>query len=416
MKHLLHGTGTEGLAAAEYFRDVLQQELAVFDDHGGSIPGCESVDRTAAERIIRSGIYLRSPGIPPHHPLVQYAQSHALLSTTPTGFWLKNHAPSGTVTVTGTKGKSSTSALTALILRKAGLRAAAYGNIGRPPLSAALPEEVHPVLEVSSYMMHDLPKADHIHLVTNLYRDHLDWHGGAAPYHAAKLRPFTRPDPAKGFAPRSVIDAHALPASVRAIEDAVRDTGDALHVGDEIIDTGDEMQGFRRGPLRLALTAAAAVATSFLSSKDVAKAAGAAAAEWKGLPSRQQIIPSIDGRTWVDDALSTIPESAIAALQRFASRPVVVLLGGGDRQQDFSPLEAYLAEHGTVRAIGFGPTGRRLRNLTKKVESLQDAITSAEEMCPAGGVILFSPAAPSSPPFKDYRERSALFAERARTA
>lgn len=415
MKTLLHGAGTEGQAAATYFREI-RAELYLHDDAGGSIEGVRSVDRKEAERLIDNAFYLRSPGVPPTHPLVQYANRKALLATTPTGFWLKSHAPKGTVTITGTKGKSTTTTLTTLLLQKAELSAAAYGNIGQPPLSSNLPREEHPVLELSSYMMHDLPQAEHIHLVTSLYRDHLDWHGGESAYREAKLRPFRQPRPVNGFAPREVILAEGLGSSVRAIEDATADDGERLKVGGVSIDVGDELQGFRAGPLRAALKAACAVATSFLPAEKVADAASHAASAWTGLPSRQAIIPSADGRIWVDDALATIPEATIAALQRFRSKPVALLLGGGDRGQDFTALERYLAEADHVTAIGFGPTSVRIRNLDLRADSFEDAIELAENHCPGDGVILFSPSAPSSAPYKDYKDRSAVFGKWAKVA
>lgn len=411
------GAGTEAQAGIRYFKARGETDLFLHDDRSeAALPPAITIGLGDAIARSSGNLLLRSPGVPPTHPLLAGAAAAARLTTTPTGYWMAHYAPPGTVTVTGTKGKSTTTALLAELLQHGGLVAGAYGNIGRPPLDEPLPAASHPVLELSSYMMHDLPQADHFHIITSLYEDHLDWHGGVEAYHAAKLRPFRRERPAPGLAPRSVIAQHRLPASVRAFEDIVRIDGEKLSVSGSIIDPGPEERGFRSGPLQKALVAAAATAVRFLGADEAAKAASAAALSFKGLPCRQEIIPSRDGRLWIDDTLATIPEAAVDVLERFSGRDVVILVGGGDRGIDYQPLDRYLAGHPQVMAIGFGPAAKRITGLKLRVESLPEAIDAAEERCPKGGVILFSPAAPSSPPFASYKERSALFRQRAEKA
>nr|WP_305888922.1 Mur ligase family protein [Parvularcula maris] len=359
-----------------------------------------------ADRFLEGAVYLRSPGIPPRDAFYQHAEEKAALVTTPTGWWLKEEASPNTVTVTGTKGKSTTTALLADCLVAAGRSAAAYGNIGRPPLSAEPVSEEFPVLELSSYMMHDLPEAEHLHLVTSLYEDHLDWHGGRAAYHAAKLRPFRRDRPARGLAPRAVIEAYGLPSSVTAIEEVV---SPELHLGSRLIDAGPPESGFTGGPLRLALQAAAAATAILVGEGAAALAASEAAANFKGLPSRQSLVPSEDGRLWIDDALATIPEAVVSVLSRFEGRKVTLILGGADRGIDYTPLEEALAASEDVAAIAFGPVAARFRFPYLPAETLEAALEEAATRTPEGGVILFSPAAPSAPPHKDYKERSAIF-------
>lgn len=413
---LIHGAGTEGQAAARYLMKQEGIRIALLDDLGGTVDGVRSVTADEAWRMIEGSIYLRSPGIPPSHEVVRHAAATASLATTPTGYWLARLAPPGTVTVTGTKGKSTTTSITAALLSRAGFSSAAYGNIGIPPLSLPLPGEEHPVVEVSSYMCHDLPEAEHLHVVTCLYRDHIDWHGDEAAYRAAKLRPFRHGRPARGLAPRSLIETEGLPSCVTAIEALVENRPGHFAVGGLKVDLGPRDRGFEAGPLRFAMAAGAATLAALAGAHKAAEAAEAIAATFKGLPSRQEIVPSSDGRTWVDDSLATIPEASLAALDRFSGRQVVVLLGGGDRGQDFSALDRWLAETPGVRAIGFGPTAGRIRNLSFRTGSFEEAISAAEEQCPAGGVILFSPAAPSSPPHASFKERSALFRARAASA
>jgi UDP-N-acetylmuramoylalanine--D-glutamate ligase len=402
---LLHGAGVETTAAAEGFRRR-GAEVSLYAPNGGAIGGLGPVPLEEAEALLGSSLYLRSPGVPPSDPFYQKAEKVAPFVSTPTGWWLANEAPPGAVTVTGTKGKSTTTALLASCLRAAGLTAEAYGNIGRPPLSTETVGETAPVLELSSYMMHDLPEAEHLHLVTSLYEDHLDWHGSKAAYHGAKLRPFRRSSPARGLAPKAVIEAHDLPGSVAAIEDLVTP---ALEIGRHRIEPGPKERGFHGGPLRLALRAAAAATALMVGDERAARAASEAAEGFEGLPSRQAIIASKDGRTWVDDALATIPEAVLSALERFEGRPVTLVLGGADRGIDYAPLARALTGKKSVTPIAFGPAAKRFAFPHLPAESLEDALVLAAERTPVGGVILFSPAAPSAPPDKDYKERASVF-------
>ncbi len=405
MTVILYGAGTEGAAAAAYFtaRGVMPY---LCDDSGKSLPGTQVISRDQAMQLVPGSLFLRSPGVPPTHPVVAEAAASARLATTPTGYWLLEHKPPATFTVTGTKGKSTTTALLAAILEAGGVTTALLGNIGAPALDEPLPKGEAAALEVSSYMMHDLPEADHIHVVTNLYKEHTDWHGSEIAYREAKLKPFRYERPATGFAPRALIDDEGLPPSVSAIEDIAGLNDGRLVIGKRTIDLA-ALSPVWRGPSALALRAAAAAAGCLFEAGRLASAIEEIAAGWKGLPSRQEHVPSDDGRLWIDDALATIPEATLKALEGFAGTPVSLILGGADRGQVFEGFVARAGQMPNARIIAFGPIGDRLP--FERAESLEEAITHAAATCPEGGVILFSPAAPSSPPHGNYKERSAVF-------
>jgi UDP-N-acetylmuramoylalanine--D-glutamate ligase len=408
---LLHGTGVEAVAAADHFSGAKNTELRCFDDSGGSIEGVPPIGRADVPAFIEGALYLRSPGVPPTNEIVLMGTGKAAMATTPTGYWLVEHAPAETITVTGTKGKSTTTALLAELLRSCGLSSTAYGNIGAPVLSSKLADERCPVVEVSSYMMHDLPSADHFHLITNLYKDHVHWHGTVDAYHRAKLKPFLRAGPAEGAAPRSVIARYGLPASCRAVEDLVSGQHDMLALDGHSVDLGPADQGFREGPRRSCLEAALAIARFLVRPSELAEAASTLTANYRGLPSRQYTVHSHDGRLWIDDALATVPEATLAALRRFEVRPTVLLLGGGDRGQLFGDLQAYCAARSDLTVIAFDPAGDRFAAADRRTEGFEEAIRLGADLCPEGGVLLFSPSAPSHPPFTSYKERAALFAK-----
>ncbi|MEE4210493.1 MAG: UDP-N-acetylmuramoyl-L-alanine--D-glutamate ligase [Parvularcula sp.] len=412
MTVILYGAGTEGAAAASYFAQRGIEPL-LCDDNGVALPGTRAATREETLAALPGSIFLRSPGIPPTHPVVAAATRDAALATTPTGYWLLHEKAPSTFTVTGTKGKSTTTALLAALLQAGGVKTALCGNIGAPALTDPLPETEAAALEVSSYMMHDLPEADHFHIVTNLYKDHMDWHGSEAAYREAKLRPFRFAVPRPGLAPRPLIEAERLPSTVAALEDVAPLEGNRLSVGGKSLDL-EALSPVWRGPSVFALRAAVAAAAQLLSTSDLLAATEDLARRWTSLPARQETVPSSDGRQWVDDPLATIPEAALSALKGFAGRKVVLLLGGADRGQDFGELIEALKADCDVTPIAFGPAGRRLP--FAQAESFEDAIAMATEQCPKGGVILFSPAAPSSPPFANYKERSAVFRRAAERA
>ena len=263
-------------------------------------------------------------------------------------------------------------------------------------------------------MMHDAPQTDHAHLITSLYTDHMDWHGTVDAYWAAKLRPFRRTKPNRGWAPKSVIAEYNLPSTVTAIEDVAVVRDGRLHVGGSSADLGPAELGFHAGPLAMALTAATAAAHEGLSPTALLQAVESVATEWQGLPCRQEIVPSTDGRLWVNDALGTVPEATMAVLDRFADRDVFMVIGGADRGQSYEKLSQYLESAARVRAIGHGTAGELLRGLKAFVPTYEDAVRQVAEMAPAGSVVLFSPAAPTAAPLKSYRDRADIFRAAAR--
>lgn len=420
---LLIGYGVEGQAAARHFLAQTDDRVLVLDpvhapgtDHPRLVPCNEA---SALEALGTARLHLRSPGVPPDHPVLRAAAKAGVTFTTPTGFWLSTQAPAQTITVTGTKGKSSTVALTAFLLEAAGLPAIALGNIGAPPLDAAPITATHAVIELSSYMMHDLPIGPYTHIVTNLYREHTPWHGTEAAYRAAKLRPFRHVPPAPGFTLRPIIAEERLPAAVRAIEDVADVAAGALQFAGKAWDVAATNPLFASLPQMLALRAAVAAASTQLALPALTGAL-AQLDEYRGLPSRQEIVPSTDGRLWVNDALATIPEAVMAALARFAGQRVYVLLGGADRQQDWARLAAALAQMSHVHPIIFGSTApaladalHRTHTAFSRAASFEAAIDAAMAAASHEAVILFSPGAASEPPHRDYQARARIFRDAA---
>ncbi len=137
-----------------------------------------------------------------------------------------------------------------------------------------------------------------------------------------------------------------------------------------------------------------------------------------GLEHRLQTVAERDGVTWVDDSISTTPESALAALASFPGRPLVLLGGGQDRGQDYAELARELARR-EASVIGIGSTGPRLVAAARaagvpdsralQADGLEQAVRLASAAAGRDAVVLLSPAAPSYDRFRDFEERGERF-------
>jgi UDP-N-acetylmuramoylalanine--D-glutamate ligase len=371
-------------------------------------------------------LVVRSPSVSIHRPEIEQLKRDGVPVTTATSLWMAERGGRRTIAITGTKGKSTTAALAHHLARVAGESCELAGNIGRPALDLldADPDALA-VVELSSYQIADLTRGPDVAVLTNLYPEHLDWHGSEQAYRDEKLRILTLPGV------RRVV----LPARQPELATAAS-TGERRLFGDSSSwDAGD-------GELRFAGTPQASLAELPLRGEHNAlnlcaalcaiEAAGlrppalpAALEGFQTLPHRLQTVHETGGLTWVDDSISTTPESALAALASFPGRPLVLLGGGQDRGQDHSALAAELARRGAL-LVAIGSTGPRLLAAAREAgvpperalaaEDLEAAVALARERAEAGAVVLLSPAAPSYDGFRDFEERGERFTMLARSA
>src|ERR1700759_3364192 len=166
--------------------------------------------RPEAEDLSLFDVVIKSPGISPYKP--PYTQANNVRFTSASALWFSEHADARTICVTGTKGKSTVTALIAHLLRAGGRRVALAGNIGLPLLELLDPpnEPDWWVIELSSFQTRDFDGAPTVAVINNLYEEHLDWHGSAQRYIDDKLR----------IAARALLVV--APASLPAIGNAIR--------------------------------------------------------------------------------------------------------------------------------------------------------------------------------------------------
>jgi UDP-N-acetylmuramoylalanine--D-glutamate ligase len=361
---------------------------------------------------------IRSPGISRYRDDVRALREAGVALTTGTSLWFAEHGDEPVIGVTGTKGKSTTASLIARLARAAGARATLAGNIGRPLLDLLAPDEPPDVwvVELSSYQTADLDRSPSVAVVVNLHREHLDWHGSEEAYFADKLSILRH-------GPRAAVlngrDARLLalaPADVPRVLFGVPggfdvSDGDVVRDGATVVRMAATPLLGEHNALNVAAALAAVEAAGLLPSDPQSAVAGFAP-----LPHRLQTVARDERIAFVDDSISTTPESAVAALRALAGGPVALLAGGQDRRQDYAPLAAAVAEHGDVRAvIGLPANGARVVEAigggapTRLAADLDEAVALARAALAGAGTVLLSPAAPSYGQFRDFVERGERF-------
>ncbi len=366
-------------------------------------------DPAALPATLRS-IY-RSPGVSPYRPAVAAAIRRGVATATPTGRWAAGRDNRDVIAITGTKGKSTTAAMTAHLLRAAGRRVELLGNIGRSALSAGpaiAADDV--VLELSSYQLADLDATFGLGGVTTLLRDHVPWHGSVERYHADKLRLLTLAD-------RSVVDP--VIADHPAVRAGRQPSSIATTLAHHRLRPALETAGLPGEHLVRDAALALALVDARLEIGGGVHHLADTMADFVPLPHRLTPVRIHLGVTWVDDSISTVPESAVAAVRTYLTRgPVTVLLGGDDRGQDVEVLRDLLRDE-RVSAVLLPPVGDRWAEQlaavapgrTHPARDLADAVERAAAITPSGGAVVLSPAAPSFGTFRDFVERGERFTQ-----
>ncbi|TAN04066.1 MAG: UDP-N-acetylmuramoyl-L-alanine--D-glutamate ligase [Rhodanobacteraceae bacterium] len=375
---------------------------------------CSSPD---ADGLSTHDCVIKSPGISAYKPEILAARERGTRFTSGTALWFGENPDARVVAVTGTKGKSTTTALIAHLARSLGIRTALAGNIGMPLLDLDGQRADLWAIELSSFQTGEAGPLE-LGVVVSLGEEHLDWHGTRERYVADKLKlaDVSRTLLVDAETPLLMEKTRAHPHRVTfgGTRDWHASDGTILRGAEHVFDVADlPLHGAHN-----AHNACAALAAIELLGLD-AHAAEPALADFKPLPHRLTSLGTHDGVEWIDDSISTTPDAALAALESLRGRAVTLILGGHDRGLDWSGFAQALraqAPHAIVTQGAAGPRiARTLRdaNVACAVEETADlaaAVARARALVPDGGVVLLSPGAPSFDQFKDYSERGRAFA------
>jgi UDP-N-acetylmuramoylalanine--D-glutamate ligase len=434
---LIVGYGRSGRAAASFIRR-----------HGGSVRVVDRANlpelRSALEREgipSRLGGYgsedlngidllVVSPGVAWDDSLLESARQRGIEVSSEIDLFFR-FCPSPIAGITGTNGKTTTTALTAELLRAGGLNVMRGGNIGEPVLDRldTLRPQDWVVLELSSFQLESISRPRlHIGVVLNVTPDHLDRHKSFERYVDIKTRAvaFMEPDDhaVLNFDDPACLgmQAHTAgqvigfglhspqPPDVRVVEGWI--TVAQAGAGRRVLPIADVPLPGEHNLSNVMAAVGAGIAAGVDDERMAAAVRG-----FKAVEHRLELIGTFNGVRWYNDSKATNPDSTYKALAAF-SEPIVLIAGGRNKGIDVAPLAAAIAQR--VRGlVAMGETGGELAQRVRaagldRVEQatdLIDAVRKAAALAPPGSVVLLSPAFTSYDMFRDYEDRGRRFKE-----
>lgn len=313
------------------------------------------------------------------------------------------------IAITGTNGKSTTTALIGHLLNEGGITACVGGNIGTPLLDL-LPQAKSArviVLEVSSYQLETTPGFHpHVAVLLNITPDHLDRYGDMGRYIRAKALVFQN-QTAEDICIYNMGDPEVakLAAATRArkVPFSAQEPGVPYRLSDTRLTGAHNLENMT----------AAVLAVQAVGLPDAAIRRGLKT--FQGLPHRLQLVRELGGVAYYDDSKGTNIGAVIKSLAGF-SRPVHLIAGGLGKGTRYTELRPSIATH--VRTLILMGTDREIMRedlgdiaTTVLVDSMKEAVATAFEAARAGDVVLLSPACASFDMFKDYADRGDQFAQ-----
>ena len=391
------------------------------------------IDATAGahdlERIARAAVVIVSPGVPPNSRPLAAARAAGVPIVSEIEVAL--HALDGTryVAITGTNGKTTTTALVGHLLRTLGKRVVEAGNIGTPLTEVALrddrPEWI--ALELSSFQLHDTPGVNPtVGVLTNLSPDHLDRYASVDEYYADKALLF------RNASETSTWVLNADDSLVLAMASGVSGT----HRGFGITTAGAEMT-YADGELRWkGANVLARAELSLLGDHNVMNAMAASLAvvaadpahstrgalariadglrSFRAPPHRLEVVGERAGVLWINDSKATNINSTQVAIDGM-TRPTILLLGGRHKGEPYTALANGLREHARV-VLAYGEAAPLIEQDLADVVPVERlgndfaaVVARARALARPGDVVLLSPACSSYDMFRNYEERGAAF-------
>ena len=434
------GLGRSGIAASELLLSRGRTVYACDDSSYASI--AQAAEKLAmrgatvqtgghdALRIARAAAVVVSPGVPPDAAPILAARNAERQILSEIEIALRYAPDLQYIAVTGTNGKTTTTALIGHLLRSLGVSAPDAGNIGTP-LSAVVNESVLPEwvsLELSSFQLHDTPGIDpNVGVLTNLSADHLDRYANVDEYFGDKALMFRNAtteshwvinadDPASlqmvgGIA--GLQHHFSLTAPADAWYD--RDAGCLTVNGDALLPRRDlALLGDHNVANALAAALAVINASELFGSAGSRSTIADALRSFRAMPNRLEVVGEWNGIEWINDSKATNVASALVAVQGM-TRPTVLLLGGRHKGEPYTALAEPIRSH-VKHIIAFGEAASIVEQdlsgvapLTRVNGSFEDVMATARKLADAGDVVLLSPACSSYDMFNNYVERGKRF-------
>ncbi|MGL5831331.1 MAG: UDP-N-acetylmuramoyl-L-alanine--D-glutamate ligase [Candidatus Altimarinota bacterium] len=449
------GLGKEGLANLKLLIKAGTAEIGLFDQKGQKELGEELVE--LANKASSDGgvinwhlgenylaevdgyeIILKSPGVSPRQEDIQKALKKGVELTSATKIFLAN-IKGKVIGISGSKGKSTTSTLIYAFLKKSGKDVELIGNIGNTSLDYLDKDNAEKlyVFELSSYQLEDLGEGQlDVGVLVSFFPDHLDYHAGVENYFEAKMN-LTRAVKDNGllvyngnnekirkFVKEEKIKVQKkidfLPNDMKEILEKIWDENSTeIKLRGGLVLNREKILLKGKHNLENILAAVEAVREFGVNNENILEVL----AEFKGLEHRLEEVGEFKEILFVDDAISTTPESTIAALRSFEKVIGTILLGGMERGYKFDELAKELASKQVKNLILFPETGEKIQkavvNLGEQnyqpnyffVSTMQEAVEIAFAKTEKGQICLLSNASPSYNLFKNFEDKGNQFKE-----
>jgi UDP-N-acetylmuramoylalanine--D-glutamate ligase len=424
LAHYLVGQGARVTITDEKPQGQLGDFLALVSDLPVELVlGGHPLDRT-----LEADVLFASPGVPPTAPIVVEARARGIPVSSATAL-LFERCPAPIVGITGSSGKTTTTALVGEIFRADDRRTWVGGNIGRPLLRHL--DEMRPtdwvIVELSSFQLEPMGSSPRIAAITNITANHLDRHGDMASYTNAKLRIVSHQGDGDWAVTNADDPASAevkppaghLRFSLHGSVEGAYLAGPELRARRGDVDTpicsADQVPLFGRHNLANALAASAVACAASVPVAAIQRGIIA----FRPVPHRLETVGEHDGTRFVNDSIATAPERSIAALEAFANESIILLAGGKGKNlplQDWAALIARRVRHlitfgdmgpevgAAALVAGMDPAGMHA------VSTLNQAVDVAIRISRPGDVVLLSPGGTSYDQYRDFEERGRHFA------
>ena len=413
------GFGVEGKYAQDFLNAHKTKDVQVFDEAKSPFP-----DLTEFSTIIRS------PGVPYNHPKIQLARDSGVLITSMTQLTLE--ACRGRLTaITGSNGKTTTTALVEHILRAHYTDLIVGGNDRSPILSEALENlDAKLLMEVSSFQFSDVTISPHISAVLNITPNHLDWHEDLEDYIHAKNN-LIKHQKTEDWCILNANNENSKKLSSEAPSTVFwigekKENHYAVWEGDNLVvrHDGDAHSILNRQDLSIKthpdniLFAAAIAILHGLSPALIEREMKTFA----GVEHRLEFVRTVKDINYYNDTSCTTPESAVVAIDQFPSENLILLLGGSSKKAEFAFLASKIVNE-NVRIYCYGKEGKVIRQAVEEaggngliisknpLSSFDDIVQDVTSLAKPNDNIVLSPACASFDMFKNAKDRGNQFKE-----
>lgn len=384
----IFGFGVEGKSFYNFAQKYLPNtKLLIIDKNH---PSC---DEHYLKKLDAVELIIKSPGISLYNLGIDY-KAYPFSSTTEL---LLKHFKNQIIGVTGTKGKSTLVTLLDNLLKNAGRKSVLCGNIGTPAFDILekIDDETIIVMELSSHQLLHVKHSPHIAILTNLFEEHLDYYKDIDEYYTSKFNI---------FAHQSEKDIFIYNLSQKLLR------GYNVY-GNELAYTVEFR--LKNGFIHKATLQILEKIKKILALDDTVYMQTIQA--FKTLPHRLEFVKNIQGVSYINDSISTIPQATMEAV-KILGRVDTLILGGKDRGVDYEGLIEFLQKSDIVNIILFSETGKKIYDILETKENqksiflqnnLQESVKKAYNI--SRSIVLFSPAASSFNEYKNFEERGDEF-------